>query len=125
MVENKLKGTFQFGANYEVTKADALDPRVRWDDWDEMIVKSNWPYNGDTVYLYNGLVASVGEELWMLVDASKFTQKLNTVGLKDLMYDNDLTPIYPTTKDVAEFLGWKVIGGNHISIDGHVLKIQK
>ena len=124
MAENKLKGTFQFGANYEVTKADALDPRVRWDDWDEMIVKSNWPHNGDTIYLYKGLVAAVGEELWILVDSTGFTQKLNTVGLKNSMYNNDLTPKYKTTREIANFLGWKIVGAD-INVNEHILKIQK
>lgn len=122
MADNKLKGTFQFGANFEVTKADALDPRVRWDDWNQMIIKGNWPANGDTIYLYKGLVASVGNELWMLVDDTKFKGHLNTIGLQNLMVDSHGQPLYTTTKEISNFLGWKIIGGH--DVEGHVLNMN-
>ena len=127
MADNKLKGTFQFAANYEVTKADALDPRVRWDDWEQMIVKSNWPVNGDTIYLYKGLIASVGDEVWMLVDDQKFVGKLNTSSLKNdtgLYINGSYANGFKTPREIADFLGWKVVGAD-ITIDQHILTVQK
>lgn len=67
------KGTFQFAANFEVKAAAALDPRVVVATKAELISKETWPYDGDTIYLYKGIVVSVQEEnaVYMLVDTAK------------------------------------------------------
>lgn len=67
------KGTFQFAANFEVKAAAALDPRVAVATKAELIVKDTWPYDGDTIYLYKGILVSVQEEnaVYMLVDTNK------------------------------------------------------
>lgn len=67
------KGTFQFAANFEVKAAAALDPRVMVATKAELIAKETWPYDGDTIYLYKGILVSVQEEnaIYMLVDADK------------------------------------------------------
>lgn len=67
------KGTFQFAANFEVKAAAALDPRVVVATKTELISKETWPYDGDTIYLYKGIVVSVQEEnaVYMLVDTAK------------------------------------------------------
>lgn len=67
------KGTFQFAANFEVKNAAALDPRVVVATKAELIVKETWPYDGDTIYLYKGILVSVQEEnaVYMLVDTDK------------------------------------------------------
>lgn len=67
------KGTFQFAANFEVKAAAALDPRVAVATKAELIIKETWPYDGDTVYLYKGILVSVQEEnaIYMLTDTSK------------------------------------------------------
>lgn len=69
----RSKGTFQFAANFEVKAAAALDPRVAVATKAELILKETWPYDGDTIYLYKGIVVSVAEEnaLYMLVDTDK------------------------------------------------------
>lgn len=69
----RSKGTFQFAANFEVKAAAALDPRVAVATKAELILKETWPYDGDTIYLYKGIVVSVAEEnaLYMLVDPDK------------------------------------------------------
>lgn len=66
------KGTFQFAANFEVKAAAALDPRAVVATKAELISKETWPYDGDTIYLYKGIVVSVQEEntLYMLVDTA-------------------------------------------------------
>lgn len=67
------KGTFQFAANFEVKAAAALDPRVVVATKAELIAKETWPYDGDTIYLYKGILVSVQEEnaVYMLVDYDK------------------------------------------------------
>lgn len=69
------KGTFSYAANYEVKVQAALDPRIAVERKAELILKDTWPYDGDTIYLYKGLVVSVQEEnaLYMLTDMSKIT----------------------------------------------------
>lgn len=67
------KGTFTFAANFEVKTAEALDPRVVVENKAELINKETWPYDGETLYLYNGLIVAVSADksLYMLVDKTK------------------------------------------------------
>lgn len=67
------KGMFKFAANFEVKAAEALDPRVVVDAKADLINKETWPYDGETLYLYKGLVVGVAEEgaIYMLTDATK------------------------------------------------------
>ena len=67
------KGTFSYAANYEVKMQAALDPRVVVEKKTELIDKETWPYDGNTIYLYKGLLVAVEEEksVYMLVDVSK------------------------------------------------------
>ena len=116
MAEIKDKGMFKFAGTYEVNAATALDPRVQWDSFEDLIKKDFWPTNGDTVYVYNGLIASVGEEVWLLIDKAKFINCIhNSVGLlnslaKVVTKEDGSTEIVYNTKEVANRLGWKVIG---------------
>lgn len=70
------KGTFTFAANLEVKSAAALDPRCVVDTKAELISKETWPYDGDTLYVYNGMqVGVVGEKsIYMLTDATKILE---------------------------------------------------
>lgn len=67
------KGTFNFSANLQVKMAEALDPRIVVSTKTELITKETWPYDGDTLYLYKGLIVAVAEDksMFMLVDPSK------------------------------------------------------
>lgn len=67
------KGTFQFAANFEVKNAAALDPRVVVATKSDLIVKETWPYDGDTIYLYKGILVAVQDEksVYMLIDPTK------------------------------------------------------
>lgn len=69
----RSKGQFVFAANFEVKAAAALDPRVMVATKAELITKDTWPYDGDTIYLYKGILVSVQEEnaVYMLVDTDK------------------------------------------------------
>lgn len=70
------KGTFQFAANFEVKLQGALDPRILVDNKSELINKETWPYDGDTIYVYNGLLVAVAadEAIYMLVDKDKILE---------------------------------------------------
>lgn len=68
------KGMFQFAANFEIKNSAALDPRMVVATKAELYNKETWPYDGETAYLYNGLVVAVTEEneLYMLIDAANY-----------------------------------------------------
>ena len=70
------KGNFIFAANFQVKMQEALDPRVVVSAKADLINKETWPYDGDTIYLYNGLIVGVAEEksAYMLVDITKVTE---------------------------------------------------
>lgn len=116
MAEIKDKGMFKFAGSYEVNSATPLDPRVQWDSFEDLIKKDFWPTSGNTIYIYNGLIAAVGEEVWLLIDKTKFVHCIhNSVGLlnsvaKVVTKDDGSKEIVYNTKDVANLLGWKVIG---------------
>lgn len=128
MAEIKDKGRFKFAGTYEVTAATALDPRVQWDSFEDLIKKDFWPTSGNTVYVYNGLIASVGEEVWMLVDKTKFINCIHkSVGLlnslaKAVVKEDGTTEIVYNTKEVAHKLGWKVVGAES-EVENHCLNM--
>lgn len=124
------KGMFKFAGTYEVTAANALDPRVQWDSFEDLIKKEYWPANGDTVYVYNGLIAAVGDEIWMLINKAQFIDCIHsTVGLKTLLMDTvkkddgTVESSYKKTKEIADILGWKIIGATS-EVEDHCLKME-
>ena len=131
MADIKDKGMFKFAGTYEVNAATALDPRVQWDSFEDLIKKDFWPTssNGNTIYVYNGLIAAVGEEVWMLIDKTKFINCIyNSVGLLNsvariVTKDNGTKTVVYKTNEVAELLGWKVIGLKS-EVDNHCLNID-
>lgn len=62
------KGTFKFAATLEVTASGALDPRMVVATKSDLINKETWPYKGDVIYVYEGLVVAVRDtkSLFML-----------------------------------------------------------
>ena len=128
MAEIKDKGMFKFAGTYEVNAATALDPRVQWDSFEDLIKKDFWPTSGNTVYVYNGLIASVGEEVWMLIDKAKFINCVNnSVGLlnsisKVVKTEDGSNEIVYDNKEVADLLGWKIIGLTS-EVENHCLKM--
>ena len=68
----KNKGMFQFAANFEVKVAEALDPRLVANSKADLINKNNWPSDGDTIYVYKGLIVDCGDDgVYRLIDPSK------------------------------------------------------
>lgn len=78
------KGQFTFAANFEVKAQAALDPRMVVATKAELFVKDTWPYDGETAYVYNGLVVAVtGEQaLYMLIDKDNYTSESAWICLK-------------------------------------------
>ena len=70
------KGTFKFAATLEVQSANALDPRGVVNTKAELINKETWPYEGETIYVYNCMQVAVVEEkaVYMLIDPSKILE---------------------------------------------------
>ena len=129
MAEIKDKGMFKFAGTYEVNASTPLDPRVQWDSFEDLIKKDFWPTQGNTVYVYNGLIAAVGDEVWMLIDKTKFINCIyNSVGLLNsvariVTKDDGTKEIVYKTKEVANLLGWKVIGSKS-EVDNHCLNME-
>lgn len=69
----RFKGTFVSPSNYEVKMQAAFDPRILVEKKADLINKETFPYDGDTIYLYKGILVSVQEEnaVYMLVDMDK------------------------------------------------------
>ena len=69
------KGGFVFASNFEVKLKEALDPRVAVSAKADLINKETWPYDGDTIYLYNGLIVSAGNDgVYRLIDVTQITE---------------------------------------------------
>ena len=89
----KNLGTFTFAANFQVKAAEALDPRMVAASKADLINKANWPADGDTIYVYKGLIVDCGSDgVYRLVDPAK---ALN-----------------------ADYSGWERIDAGAISFDG-------
>jgi hypothetical protein len=58
----KNLGTFEFAANFKVKAAEALDPRMVAASKADLINKANWPADGNTIYVYKGLIVDCGED---------------------------------------------------------------
>jgi hypothetical protein len=63
------KGTFSYAANYEVKIQALLDPRGGVETREELINKETFPYDGDTIYMKEGMLVTVSstQEVYMLV----------------------------------------------------------
>ena len=63
------KGTFKFAANFEVKLQGLLDPRGGVTNKSELINKETFPYDGDTIYMQEGMLVTVSatQEVYMLV----------------------------------------------------------
>lgn len=68
---SRNKGTFLFPANFQVKMQEALDPRVAVSAKADLINKETWPYDGDTLYLYNNMIVGTDEGVYRLLDVNK------------------------------------------------------
>lgn len=67
------KGTFETSGNFQVKVQSPLDARLVVDKKEDLIKKDTWPSDGDTLYIYNGMIVSVAEEkaAYILTDITK------------------------------------------------------
>ena len=74
---DRKKGTFGFTANYEVKLQELLDPRGGVTNKEELINKETFPYDGDTIYMKEGMLVSVSStrEVYMLVSLADILAK--------------------------------------------------
>ena len=73
---SKNLGTFTFAANFQMKVAEAIDPRVVANSKEDLINKDNWPSDGDTIYVYRGLIVDCGADgVYRLIDPSKILNK--------------------------------------------------
>lgn len=72
----KNLGVASISTNFQVKYAGAIDPRVLVDTKTDLINPDSWPHEGDTYYVYNGLIVAVIDthSIYMLVDSTKITQ---------------------------------------------------
>jgi hypothetical protein len=85
---SKYSNAFDFSANFKVKVAGALDPRVVATSKADLIKKENWPSDGDTIYVYKGLIVDCGDDgIYRLKDETKVLdtdysgwEKINTGG---------------------------------------------
>lgn len=63
------KGTFNFAANFQVKLQELLDPRGGVTTKAELINKETFPYDGDTIYMKEGMLVTVSQtrEVYMLI----------------------------------------------------------
>lgn len=85
----KQKGSYKSANNIEVIASIPLDPRVRWDSWDSLTNKNDWPKDAqDRPYLYSGLIVAVNEgtqsnqdwTAYVLNDITGWNKKYGTSG---------------------------------------------
>lgn len=70
---DRNKGTFAFAANFEVKLQGLLDPRGGVTTKSELINKETFPYDGNTIYMKEGMLVTVSDthEVYMLVSLDK------------------------------------------------------
>lgn len=63
------KGGFKFASNFEVKIQGLLDPRQGVENKEDLINKETFPYDGDTIYMKEGMLVTVSstQEVYMLV----------------------------------------------------------
>lgn len=91
------------------------DPQRMFDSKEDLLKKSNWTDDryGRIFGLKVGLIVTVNNIIWQLVDPDLFQKKMNTIGLE-------------LSELSAEDLGWKIVGSSSdFEIDGHRLKLLK
>lgn len=63
------KGGFKFASNFEVKIQGLLDPRQGVENKEDLINKETFPYDGDTIYMKEGMLVTVSstQEVYMLI----------------------------------------------------------
>lgn len=94
------------------------DPSRMFADKVALVTYSNWEHDqyGRIFGLKEGLIVTVGKQIWQLEDPDTFGSVLRTIGL---------TPEEKAAR-TEEQLGWKIVGSTvDFNIDGHTLQLIK
>lgn len=90
-----------------------FDPQRMFADKADLIDRANWAdQNGRVFGAKDGLIVSVGSQLWQLVDPTTFKGVLTTIGGN------------PESLS-AEELGWKVLNDVEFEVTNRVLSLKK
>lgn len=94
-----------------------FDPQRMFDSKRELVDKSNWKFDNGLAYgLKSGLIVTVGDKFWQLVEPEKFNKVLTKIGI-------DVEEKAGWEPDV---LGWRIVGSNtNFDVDNHILKLIK
>ena len=95
------------------------DPNRMFEDIEDLLSLSKWGADkyGRVAGLKEGILVTVGTQIWQLEDSTKFGNILRSV-----MPIEDKVATYTT----AESLGWRVICNNvDFNIDNHILQLTK
>ena len=89
------KGNLNLAANFQVKIQEALDPRLVVENKVDLINKDTWPSDGDTLYVYEGMVVSVSSEksLYTLTDISKILNSDYSGWLKIGATDSEISDV--------------------------------
>lgn len=89
------KGNLNLAANFQVKIQEALDPRLVVENKVDLINKNTWPSDGDTLYVYEGMVVSVSSEksLYTLTDISKILNSDYSGWLKIGATDSEISDV--------------------------------
>ena len=87
----RVKGSFGSVSNFELKLASPFDARLVVETKSDLVLASTWPSDGDTLYVYQGMIVSVADEgmAYMLVDPAKITSE--------------------------DYSGWKAVGGGSVA----------
>lgn len=87
---SRLRGIFDFSANYEPTYSAPLDARTVVDLKSDLIAQATWDVGDGSSYLFNGLLVCVTKDtvdnngLYILLDAAKFNAESSWQKLADI-----------------------------------------
>ena len=87
---SRLRGIFDFSANYETTYSAPLDARTVVDLKSDLIAEATWDVGDGSSYLFNGLLVCVTKDtvdnngLYILLDAAKFNAESSWQKLADI-----------------------------------------
>lgn len=89
------KGNLNLAANFQVKIQEALDPRLVVENKVDLINKDTWPSDGDTLYVYEGMIVSVSSEksLYTLTDISKILNSDYSGWLKIGATDSEISDV--------------------------------
>lgn len=97
------KGAFAFAANYEIKLQELLDPRGGVVNKEELINKETFPYDGETIYMKEGMLVTVSStrEVYMLVSLDNILAP-DYSGWVCVAGESELEAFVPLSRDFSD-----------------------